>query len=392
MPTISYILRSKKKIAPVSVRFVDGRSIDFLAKTTILVSGWNQKKQKCDSDTTNAILLKLKSTILEQYNLAVSQGRPIDKYWLEKIVSFDKQTKPIPNNFIDFCNYWLENNNWKTPKNKPPSETVKNQYKAFIDLFSGFDKRIYIQDVNQSVVANFVSYLEDLDYEGSTIKRNTSRIKFFLQRAKELGKEINHIGKVYIESNQEANIYLNENEIQKIFDLKCSDQTEDACRDNLIISCYTGLRISDLMSNLDIQNGFIAVKTKKTGQIVKIPIHPKVKAILNKRFGMLPTKVSDKTYNLVIKKICKRAGINEIVFGKVWDDKKKRKVSGNYPKWKLITSHVGRKSIATNLSGKIPKEVIASVAGWASTKMVDYYNKTTQEEYAKELAEYWNKN
>jgi integrase len=46
------------------------------------------------------------------------------------------------------------------------------------------------------------------------------------------------------------------------------------------------------------------------------------------------------------------------------------------PKWELITSHIGRRSFATNFYGKINQQLIQSVTGHKTeTSFLKYINK-----------------
>ncbi|AWV96777.1 hypothetical protein DJ013_00640 [Arcticibacterium luteifluviistationis] len=42
-----------------------------------------------------------------------------------------------------------------------------------------------------------------------------------------------------------------------------------------------------------------------------------------------------------------------------------RKTEGIYPKWKLISTHIGRRSLATNLYGKYATPLIVAMTGHA---------------------------
>ena len=106
-------------------------------------------------------------------------------------------------------------------------------------------------------------------------------------------------------------------------------------------------------------------------------------------FGNLPNKVSISVYNEKIKIICQLANIDNQVYGKLWNSKIKRKELVYAPKFRFISSHVGRKSLATNLSGKVSDEVIMSVIGWSTLSIKQHYNKTSKTEYASELEKVW---
>jgi len=231
----------------------------------------------------------------------------------------------------------------------------------------------------------------------STIKRIIGRVQFFLNRANEQGLKVSnaHKQRIYIESDSDEleSVYLNESEIQNIFDLNLEHDYElDNVRDNLILSCWSGLRISDFMGNLktdNIKDGYISIKTQKTGSYVKLPVHPMVKKILDKRFGQLPKKISNSEYNKQVKIVCQLAELDNLVYGKLWNPEKKRKEVGYNAKWKYCSSHIGRKSLATNLSGKVADEVIMSAMGWSQVSMKQHYDKRSKNEFANSLNNFW---
>ena len=69
----------------------------------------------------------------------------------------------------------------------------------------------------------------------------------------------------------------------------------------------------------------------------------------------------------------------------------KRKKIGVYKKYELVTSHICRRSFATNTLGVIPNQDIIKIAGWSDEKMLNKYNKTTNKESANKLKEAWKK-
>jgi hypothetical protein len=394
--------------------------MDIFVKTEVMVNPkhWDNKssryrnaKEISNKDDWNVKFDRLRLTILEKYNESYMMGEIIDKNWLILRISEhfgrplrEKKNKIEPHfvYYLDFAQWWLENKafEWKTGKNKYLNQKAIRQYESFLVIWKKFEgsKKYMVKDVDTHLIAEFIDFTQDQEgYSAITIKRWVGRLKFFLLRAGtyDIKTASNFQDKVYVgkEEGEIVKPYLNESEITEIFNLDFgSDAEMEACRDYLVISCYTGLRSNDLLHKLDtsnIKDGYIEIKTSKTGSFVKLPIHPKVKSILDKRFGNLPQKVVESTYNKKIKKICKIAGINEMMLGKVYDKIAKRGVVKMYPKYMLITSHVGRRSMATILAGKLPKEAIANLAGWSSPDMADFYNKTTKKEYADMLADYW---
>ena len=69
-----------------------------------------------------------------------------------------------------------------------------------------------------------------------------------------------------------------------------------------------------------------------------------------------------------------------------------RKKFGKYPKYELISSHICRRTFATNLYGKLDTLTIMKITGHQTEKQFLDYIKITPKEYAIKLKEYWKKN
>jgi integrase len=116
---------------------------------------------------------------------------------------------------------------------------------------------------------------------------------------------------------------------------------------------------------------------------------------------MFPRKISDQNFNTYIKELCQIAGFNEEIYGAKMcptqskiDGKNKtvyRKKNGYYPKFELVTSHICRRSFATNLYGKLDTLTIMKITGHKTESQFLSYIKITPREYAERLKELWRK-
>jgi integrase len=342
-------------------------------------------------------------------------GDIIDKNWLNNAVSSyfnrPKQEKrlSIEKHYVYysvFALWWIENKapKWKTDKNKMLSKRVIMQYQSFLKIWKSFEgnNAYKIQDVSNEILDQFTTFMTSKDYASNTTKRQIARAKFFISRAKTEGIKTDptYQDRVFVEKDQEEidHPYLNEKEIDSVYDLDLSnDLSLDNIRDNAIIGLWTGLRISDFNKNLDISNidgDYIRIKTQKTGAWVTIPLHPQVREVIKKRHGNLPVKTSDKHFNEQIKVICMLAEIDQQIKGGVIvvdeKTKEKRKVYGLHKKYKLVSSHICRRSFASNLFGHISNRDLMNICGWAKEDMMLHYIKKTKTESADELKKYWN--
>src|SRR5690606_18542897 len=135
----------------------------------------------------------------------------------------------------------------------------------------------------------------------------------------------------------------------------------------IMLGCEIGQRGNDLMNitpdNIRFKNGgyyidLIQQKTKKN--ITVSIIDDYVIDIIENNF---PYKISIQKLNEHIKEICKIAGIDTPTEGKKMNPITKRKETGIYPKYELVSSHCFRRSFATNYYRKIPTAVLIGITG-----------------------------
>ena len=119
-----------------------------------------------------------------------------------------------------------------------------------------------------------------------------------------------------------------------------------------------------------------------------IALNSKVLSILAKRKGEFPRKISDQRYNEYIKDVCREAEITNQVQGGKLNIETSRKATGLFPKYELVTSHIGRRSFATNNYGKIPTALLMNATGHGTENMFLTYIGKTSTEQAKELSKY----
>lgn len=434
MATINFRIDQEAKHDPTNIyaRF-RGTNFDCEAPTTYTTykKNWSisYQKLKTSADTDedrnkfNENLADFKTAIIKKYNTDISRGTKINTRWLKDFIkSFNNQptsssedVKTFLTSFSDnFAMEAMHKTNIRTG-NKLKLRTIQdfqnssNKLKAY-ELHSG--TKLTFNDVNELFYNNFIEYLRTTELLGeNTIGGIIDNLKAFLREADLLNYKVNPFFKTkeFRSPKQKTkDVYLNENEIQKIknhnFEL---NSYLDNARDWLIIGVWTGLRISDLLSltRADIVNGFIDNENFKTNIPVSIPLHPYVVEILNKRNGDFPRRISDTKFNEYIKEVAKQVGLTEIIKNssklielkdkdgnsKLDKEGKKihRKKSGSFPKFELVTSHICRRSFATNLYGTIDTLTIMKIIGHSTEKQFLDYIKTTQKEHAEKLSRLW---
>jgi integrase len=159
-------------------------------------------------------------------------------------------------------------------------------------------------------------------------------------------------------------IYLSEDEQDAIKNAKLIREALINARKWLLLGCLIGQRGGDLLDitekNIKDINGIkiIELKQQKTGKLVAIPLLPEALEIIESGF---PYKLSLARFNEYIKDVCKEAGIKEPLKGRKKETSKNPNINSTFPKHELITSHVCRRSFATNFYGRIPTPVLMNI-------------------------------
>jgi integrase len=252
---------------------------------------------------------------------------------------------------------------------------------------------------------NFVKYLTQVDkINDNTAGRYISFVKTIVLDARKNGIEVNpQISDFRGFTVKPPIVTLNFEEIEKIKTTIYESNIFDVTRDWLLIGCFTGQRVSDLLrmneSMIHTVNGFrfIELEQVKTKKTVQIPIHYEVEAILEKRKGKFPprfakTEDSNSTmFNKNLKDVCQIAEIDEVVEGNLNNPETSRYEIGKYPKWKLISSHSCRRSFCSNFYAKreYPTPLLMSVSGHSTESMFLEYIGKKPIDYALQLAEIW---
>jgi integrase len=415
----------------IYIRF-KGVGFDSEAPTEILVSkkDWSVPKQKikptASSDTIrnsiNTQLDELKAKVFEQYNIDNHEGITINTKWLKDVIkTFHNQPTSTDEDktiFItSFADYFAESSkqkiNFRTG-NKLDKRTwldYQNSSEKIKNYEANLGQKIKLSNIDLKFRIEFIEYLRKVHYLGeNTIGGIIDNLKAFLREADAMGYKVHadyKSNKFISPSSKTKDIYFEEEEILLLknhsFEL---DSYLDNARDWLIIGVWTGLRVSDLLplTKKDIKSGYIDNTNFKTKIPVTIPLHPHVKEVLEKRNGNFPRKISDQNFNDYIKKVAEQVGFTEMIEGSkmmfvkdedgvpILDENGKkiyRKKSGKYQKWELVTSHICRRSFATNLYGKIDTLTIMKITGHQTEKQFLSYIKITPKQHAERLSKLW---
>ena len=268
MASINYLYRSIKENSNLNLRLLfrnNGKDYVFGAKTKVEVTKYywtkQSKKKSKDIEVTNKQadinneLNKIENHVLNAFKSVSIEN--INKDWLQ--TQIDNYYNPIketniPTNLIDYIDFYIDYRKHEiTETNKSKCRVIKNKlikYETFIG------KKILTKNINDNFKNEFVNYQKERMYSQNTIQREFVTIKTFCKHARYLGIETHpQLDALRIDKHKVEKIYLTFEDLTKIENISKNELTDSLnnAKDWLIISCYTGQRISDFMKFTDEQ-------------------------------------------------------------------------------------------------------------------------------------------
>lgn len=412
MATVKFRVLHKTENAQIYIRFSIDRNNIFQTKTGKIINPkyWSVKTSRPIQTQPEYKILTtelngLENHILREYNSDYAKGVIFSKDWLvQKIDSFFNRIEIKEDDSV-FLNYLQNFTDFKRNTSSYTECTIR-KYNNLKDRFTQYQKKkkkiFLIKDIGAKTLIDFKNYLiTDCDLMETTAVRFLKNLKTVLFDAEQNGKSIHYQIRGFSTgtTNTEYKVFLSFDEIEKIKNITTINTDWNIARDWLVIGCYLGQRASDLLrmtnrmiyTKTDSEGNsyrFIEIKQQKTGEKVVIPLHDEVETILNKYNGNFPPTFANNfdsnavLFNRHIKKVCELAGIHEIVKGKVYNEEKKKNEIVEIEKCFLVSSHVCRRSFATNFYGNkmFTTPQLMSITGHKTESMfLNYIGKTTDD-------------
>ena len=418
MASIKFFIRSKTDSSQIYLRFTVGYRNEYQLKTgfKINVNDWSKEKSlpKQNAPQNKQITTQLKGLethILNEYNSDYSKGVIFSKEWLsEKIDSFFNRIEVKTDDSI-FLNYLQNFTDFKRSTASYTDCTLR-KYNNLKDRFTQYQKKkkktFLLQDVGAKTLIDFKNYLiSDCDLMETTAVRFIKNLKTVLFDAEQNGKTIHYQIRGFSTgtTNTEYKVFLSFDEIERIKEIQTINTDWNIAKDWLVLGCYLGQRASDLLrmtkrmiyTKTDSEGNsfrFLEIKQQKTGEKVVIPLHDEVETILTKYNGDFPPTFAINfdsnavLFNRHIKKVCELAGIHEMIKGKVYDEVKKKNEIVETEKCNLVSSHVCRRSFATNFYGNklFTTPQLMSITGHKTESMFLNYIGKTADDWAMQTA------
>ncbi len=389
MNCISFHISSTESIAsPIIIRLITTNKSVQEVETRLLINKneWDEvsgraKPLSRKNRALNRHLDQIQSELNSHLNLTLEKAKNINGYWLKDYVKtcyYNVNYLPeilISTQIKDYISSAPTKRVKRTGAIGLSKNSIRN-LSQFLETVKEYESLknhpIVVDQLDHNQVSLFQQWL--LEVKGYSVNHaglQLKLLKMICKYAEKNGVEV-HPYTQHIESftQRSKDRYLQTLSFEDIKAIKAlnglSTSLENAKKWTLI-GLYIGQRISDVLSLTPeqcriTQTGmYIDVIQKKTDKHVTIGVvDPDVIKVLTDEF---PYSISSQLYNQQLKKICRLAGINELVKGYKFCPNMKRKKLDLYPKCDVISSHDLRRSFATNYFGKIATPILMQITG-----------------------------
>ena len=394
--TINFIIQSKNNPSPIYLRVKNGRELDLKIKTALNINPEDFKSgeailkripkgvdesEKLKINSLNLNLQKINSELQKIKDLIIAKANGENfELTKENLNSFvnnksNSNKSQISTKLVDlFDEYFIFKNTQIAPSTQRKMKVFQNRIKNFEKIYGTID----IKNIDKEFSFELQIWMDEQGYAHNTKVKTLKVIKticnFAIDKGLKVNEQFNLITKGLSYKNVE-HIHLNFIELKSIINTDFPFKEEDLARDWLVLSCFTGQRISDFFrftpkSIVKIQGKlFLDITQKKSVSPVYIPLTIQVTSILEKYNGFFPPFFSNNKdsneviYNRIIKKVCRKAKITDKVSVFVRNKKTNRYEFMDVEKCDVVASHIGRRSFATNYYGHINTSLLIGATG-----------------------------
>lgn len=428
---ITFNLKEPNKAESLILLFCrwNGNLVKLSTRHRIECKTWNAEKQRCVvskskfcestnavCESTNRFLKELMEAIhsyvdSENFHETITTPSTAKEHierQIESLVDAEEQKlMKLQQTPIEFFKEYVERKRIDTHTGRYIGERTKIHQRTVIHRLELFlvDTRLP-NDFSTFTSKKFDAQFTEWCYSKKNYKQNTvyatyGVLKPLLNAAKEEGFALSDTYKTLKgKCNEVDNIYLTEEEIEKIYRLDIpnliekgeidSKSTIEETRDLFIVGCWTGLRRSDLSrlnkAYFDVKNKTITVTAEKTKRQIVIPMHPFVLELWHKYNGEFPSLRDKHRANIHIRECARHAKIDEEV--RIVENRGGIVSTLSFKKYQLIGMHTGRRSFATNMyKRKFPTIAIMRLTGHTTESNFLKYIKVTPEENAAMMAD-----
>ena len=407
MVKVSFLLKEPKADRPTPIfAFVafEGQRVKVSCGLSIHPKQWVKAEQRAQlrgyptNGPLNNALELLEEKLLASYAERRAIGDTPSTKALRTLSQPKVEEKPAPgeNKKLFFWNYYEEWVALTRGHGKARSAMVYETTARHLRAFATQAKMsITFESITPAFGDKFTLFLLDkVQLTDNTIAKQVATLKRFMKYAADRSF---HTTRGYVQlswKRQEPEIMtLTAEEVRALEELELTGRPYlDNARNLFLLSCYTGLRYSDLVAIRPehLKGATLRITTQKTREAVTVPLRPVAQRIVEKYLAGDVHPISNQRLNDYLKELGQLAGLTTPI--EVIKYRAGTRHSTTYAKWERLGCHTGRRTFVTlSLERGLRPEVVMKVTGhrdWKSFKRyVNITEQTVEKEFARAYAE-----
>lgn len=352
-----YILvRDRKGLYNIEMRCVHNKvRMRYNTRIKVLPEQWDKKKQQC-KNCVNAKGVNLQLWMLRNIaNAFPNESKVISNEAFVKFVNDAFYPKKVIVNSINSAmDEFIANVGNRTNSN---GEVISKgriaNYKRLVSDFKRYEMERGVEyrteDMDAKTVGAFLDWLRiDRNLAPNTLQGRMKMLRAMLAVIAKNHYLQTDYKEARVKGEVVEHIVLTDSEMELMMNYDTSDNPRlDNVKRLFIIGITTGLRFSDFthVKLEHIAGDILSIHQQKTGSMVQIPIHPKLREIIDG--GNMPKPICNQRFNVYLRELAQFAGVDSPVEVKtVQGGVRKTKF---VPKYELVSSHICRRSFASRL-------------------------------------------
>ncbi|AVR47212.1 hypothetical protein C7S20_19235 [Christiangramia fulva] len=331
------------------------------------------------------ILLQYAELLEEEIKKSEKENKPLTRAHLKDIFDRRFKNKKTATSFIDIVQLFIDTKNMSGGKSADWNQKYSNLKKK-LELFEKYrGKKIQFRQINEDFIDAYSGFLRQIKnkpfkpHNDNTLHRNINFLFTFLiwSHGKYHNIDMDNL-KNPVKKYQADDIHLTKEEVAALEEIELPRESLERVRDLFLIGVYSGQRYSDysVFEKADVIGNMIIKRAEKTENESFIPLHPKLKRLLDKYDWNLP-RLSDMKFRKHIKTICSMAGIDEEIKETIYRGNKKEVLY--HKKHEMVSTHTARRTFITLAAEEgMPDHIIMKITGIRDPKTLQKYKKTSQ--------------
>ena len=386
----------------------EGKNFKYSTGQKVHPGDWNFEDRMPKSKRgAGGVISRHLSTVLSQYSTCLDdvikdcekENKALHREFLK--IRFEerfnhKETKKDDKGVVSAVQDFIDAKNMSMGQSDSWNQKYQN-LKMKLEYFQEHKGRTLIfTDINQDWLDEYCGFLRTINkkpfkpHNDNTLHRNINFLFTFLHWSAEKYHKINLSRiKNQVKTFQPDDVFLTTEEVSLLEKIELHRDSLNRARDLFLVGVYSGQRFSDysVFEKADLQGDMIIKRAEKTESDSFIPLHPKLKAILDKYEWNLPA-ISSQKFNKNIQEVCKIAEIDEPIKETVYRGTEKQIIY--HSKYKMVASHTARRTFITLSSERgMPDHIIMKITGIKDPKTLLKYKKTSQKSVVESMNKYW---